>query len=84
MNLKDKVSRILAAGVLTVGAAMPIAIAQVALAPAAHAEWCTNGNAPAAAWGGCDYPPDPDGSHMHCDTVYVFGYGGTNCFRVFP
>lgn len=26
----------------------------------------------------------PDGTWMHCETVYVLGFGGTNCFRVRP
>lgn len=33
--------------------------------------------------GRCDNPPDQaDGSFVRCDTTYVFGIGGTNCYRV--
>jgi hypothetical protein len=32
----------------------------------------------AVATGDTDYAPD--GSYMHCETVYVLGFGGTNCF----
>jgi len=28
--------------------------------------------------------PAPDGTWLHCETVYVLGFGGTNCFRVKP
>jgi hypothetical protein len=34
--------------------------------------------------GRCDYDPASDGSFMRCDTVYVLGFGGTNCYRVYP
>jgi hypothetical protein len=34
--------------------------------------------------GRCDYDHQPDGSFMRCDTVYVLGFGGTNCYRVPP
>ncbi|AEK08168.1 hypothetical protein SEA_YEET_102 [Mycobacterium phage Yeet] len=34
--------------------------------------------------GFCDGPPAPDGTWMHCESVYVMGFGGTNCFRVRP
>ena len=34
--------------------------------------------------GRCDYDEQPDGSFMRCDTVYVLGFGGTNCYRVYP
>ena len=34
--------------------------------------------------GRCDYDHDADGSFMRCDTVYVLGFGGTNCYRVYP
>ena len=34
--------------------------------------------------GFCDGPPAPDGTWLHCETVYVLGFGGTNCFRVKP
>jgi len=34
-------------------------------------------------WGGggfCDGPIDEYGNQYHCETVYVLGFGGTNCF----
>jgi hypothetical protein len=34
--------------------------------------------------GRCESAPDPDGSFVRCDTVYVLGFGGTNCYRVYP
>jgi hypothetical protein len=34
--------------------------------------------------GRCDSPSAPDGSFTRCDTVYVLGFGGTNCCRVDP
>lgn len=34
--------------------------------------------------GRCDYDQGSDGSFMRCDTVYVLGFGGTNCYRVYP
>src|SRR6476619_6648188 len=34
--------------------------------------------------GYCDSDYTPDGSYTHCETVYVMGFGGTNCYRVFP
>lgn len=53
-------------------------------APAAKADFCSSGIVPTTAWSVCDYPPDEDGSYIHCDTVYVFGIGGRNCYRIFP
>ena len=32
----------------------------------------------------CDSPPNPDGSFTRCDTVEVLGFGGTNCYTVYP
>ena len=34
--------------------------------------------------GRCDYDQRPDGSFTRCDTVFVLGFGGTNCYRVSP
>lgn len=45
---------------------------------------CGQGFAFGSGGGFCDGPPAPDGSWMHCETVYVLGFGGTNCFRVRP
>jgi hypothetical protein len=32
----------------------------------------------------CDSPPNPDGSFTQCDTVNVLGFGGRNCYTVYP
>ncbi|BBY99304.1 hypothetical protein MFAL_27710 [Mycolicibacterium fallax] len=53
-------------------------------APVASAE-CVGPNTVIMGHGGgrCDHPSDqPDGSFVRCDTTYVFGFGGTNCYRV--
>ncbi len=34
--------------------------------------------------GRCDYDQRRDGSFTRCDTVYVLGFGGTNCYLVYP
>lgn len=73
-----------AATVTLVGVAA-LAAGLVGAAPAA-AQPCTGPNTVIAGHGGgrCDHPPDADGSFIRCDTVYVFGIGGTNCYRVPP
>ena len=56
----------------------------LALAAPANATGCAYGN---GGWGGggfCDSDYAPDGSYMHCESVYVMGFGGSNCFRVHP
>lgn len=45
---------------------------------------CGQGFAFGSGGGFCDGPAAPDGTWMHCETVYVMGFGGTNCFRVRP
>ena len=45
---------------------------------------CGQGFAFGSGGGFCDAPASPDGTWMHCETVYVMGFGGTNCFRVRP
>jgi len=45
---------------------------------------CAYGNGGFGGGGFCDYAPNPDGTWMHCETVYVLGFGGTNCFLVRP
>jgi hypothetical protein len=45
---------------------------------------CGQGYAFGSGGGFCDGPQAPDGTWMHCETVYVLGFGGTNCFRVRP
>ena len=45
---------------------------------------CGQGYAFGSGGGFCDGPPAPDGTWLHCESVYVLGFGGTNCFRVRP
>ena len=63
-------------------------IAGTGLAWAGHADAAPGqcGNAVVFGSGGgfCDYPPQPDGTWYHCETVFVMGFGGTNCFYVRP
>lgn len=54
------------------------------LAPTASADGCGAGWAPFTSWNVCDYGWAPDGSHIHCDAVFVFGIGGSNCYPVYP
>ena len=53
-------------------------------APKAHA--CTINQVTIAGNGGgyCDNPAGADGTWIHCESVYVLGFGGQNCFRVRP
>lgn len=32
----------------------------------------------------CDGPIAPDGSFQRCTSVYVLGFGGWNCYTVYP
>lgn len=45
---------------------------------------CGQGFAVGSGGGFCDGMAAEDGTWMHCETVYVLGFGGTNCFRVRP
>ncbi len=45
---------------------------------------CGQGFAFGSGGGFCDGPIGPDGTWLHCETVYVLGFGGTNCYRVRP
>lgn len=45
---------------------------------------CGQGYAAGSGGGFCDGPAAADGTWLHCETVYVLGFGGTNCFRVRP
>ena len=45
---------------------------------------CGQGFAFGSGGGWCDSMPAADGTWTHCETVYVLGFGGTNCFRVRP
>lgn len=54
--------------------------------PEAHASpgQCGQGFGFGSGGGFCDGPMQPDGTFHHCETVYVLGFGGTNCFFVRP
>jgi hypothetical protein len=57
----------------------------VALAGPANADPVCGGAVVLGNGGGrCESTPDSDGSFVRCDTVYVLGFGGTNCYRVYP
>ena len=45
---------------------------------------CQQGFAGGNGGGFCDGPIQRDGTFYHCETVYVMGFGGTNCFYVRP
>lgn len=69
---------------LGIGAATVLPAAGLVGAGSAAAQPCTGPSTVIAGHGGgrCDSPPAPDGSFTRCDTVYVFGLGGTNCYQV--
>jgi hypothetical protein len=77
---KNEMKKILAAGATLAAASL------LALAPVGHASpgQCGQGYAGGNGGGFCDGPPRADGSWYHCETVYVLGFGGTNCFWVRP
>lgn len=55
--------------------------------PQAHAApgACVYGQGGGFGGGGyCDGPMQANGTFYHCETVYVLGFGGTNCFFVRP
>ena len=56
----------------------------LALAAPANAEGCGNGYGMGNGGGYCDTDYWPDGSYMHCVTVSVMGFGGSQCNRVYP
>ncbi len=45
---------------------------------------CGQGYAMGSGGGFCDGAPRADGHWYHCETVFVLGFGGTNCFWVHP
>lgn len=45
---------------------------------------CSYGGSWGNGGGFCDYSPNSDGTFMHCESVYVMGWGGQNCFLVRP
>ncbi|AYD82049.1 membrane protein [Mycobacterium phage Saguaro] len=71
--------------VAAVGSVM-LAWSALVLAPAVQAVPGQCGSAVVFGSGGgfCDGPPAADGTWMHCEHVYVLGFGGYNCFRVRP
>jgi hypothetical protein len=57
----------------------------IALASPATAQMpCSNATVWGNGGGRCDSGQAADGSFTRCDTVYVLGIGGTNCYRVDP
>lgn len=70
--------------ILAVGAAL--ATTAMIVVPAAQASpgQCGQGYGGGSGGGFCDGIPQADGSWYHCETVYVMGFGGTNCFWVRP
>lgn len=60
-------------------------VAGLAVAAPSQAEGCASGSG--GGWGGggyCDFDYWPDGSYMHCARVYVMGFGGESCNRIYP
>ncbi|MCG5433268.1 hypothetical protein LV457_13365 [Mycobacterium sp. MYCO198283] len=55
-----------------------------AAAPEAQAGPCGGGMAFGSGGSQCDGNPYPDGSFDRCVSTYVLGFGGWNCFRVYP
>lgn len=56
----------------------------LAFAPSAQALPCGGGGGFGSGGSQCDSAPAPDGSFERCVSVYVLGFGGWNCHRVFP
>ena len=69
-------------GLLAGGAVM--AAVALGMASPVSAAGCQSGGSPWGGGGYCDTDYRADGSYMHCEEVYVMGFGGTNCYRVFP
>lgn len=62
-----------------------LAAGAIALAGPAAATGCGGGGAGGFGGGSyCDSDYRPDGSYNHCESVYVLGFGGWNCYRVYP
>ena len=61
-----------------------LAFSYMAAAAPANAVGCSSGGSPWGGGGYCDTDYWPDGSYMHCVTVYVMGFGGSQCNRVYP
>ena len=82
--LRLHATKVITLSVLGIGLFAGGSMVAVASAPAAKADYCSSGWVPTTSWSTCDYPLDPDGSHIHCDAVFVLGFGGRNCYRIFP
>ena len=72
-----------AAAALAVGF-LCTSVLSIWMAPIAIADGCNGGRAPFTSWSVCDYDWQPNGAHTHCDAVFVFGFGGWNCYPVSP
>ena len=61
-----------------------LAMPSVASAGIYGPDGCSGGGASGGAFGSgggyCDSQVDEFGNQFHCETVYVMGIGGTNCF----
>ena len=77
MSSKSVVRAVLAS--IAVGAGIGAA---ALAAPTAQADMgnCGYGGGFGSGGGYCDGPVDQFGNQYHCETVYVLGFGGTNCF----
>ena len=82
--MRHGVTKVAVLGIVGAGLVTGGSTVAVAYAPTAKADFCSSGWVPTTAWSTCDYPLDVDGSHVRCDAVFVFGFGGTNCYRVYP
>ncbi len=71
-------------GIGTVAVLLPLGSAALVAAGPAAAQPCGSAVVFGNGGGRCDSPPGPDGSFTRCDTVYVLGIGGTNCYQVPP
>ncbi len=71
-------------GVLGAGLFVGGSVIAAVNAPTAEADGCSSGTVPTTSWSVCDYGYLPDGSHTHCDAVFVLGFGGWNCYPVPP
>lgn len=79
MNIKNIVSiAVVSSAIVFSGAAIVTPVANAAPGQ------CGQGYAMGSGGGFCDGPPRPDGTWYHCESVYVLGIGGTNCFNVRP
>ena len=61
-----------------------IIAAGLAFAAPAQAAPCGGGMALGNGGSQCDSEPYADGSFDRCVSVYVLGFGGWNCYRVYP